>query len=76
LRKKAEQLEASVEKLQQRSEVLQMQLADSGIYQQQRKQELRQLLEEKGEIDAGLAETEEQWMQALEELEAAQQTSV
>jgi ATP-binding cassette subfamily F protein 3 len=76
LRKKAKQLEASVEKLQQRSEVLQMQLADSGIYQQQRKQELRQLLEEKGEIDAGLAETEEQWMQALEELEAAQQTSV
>ena len=74
LRKKAGQLEASVEKLQQRSEVLQMQLADSGIYQQQRKQELKQLLEEKGGIDAGLAETEEQWMQALEELEAAQQT--
>ncbi|MEA3302574.1 MAG: ATP-binding cassette domain-containing protein [Pseudomonadota bacterium] len=74
LRKKAEQLEASVEKLQQQSETLQMQLADSGIYQEQRKQELKQLLEEKGEIDAGLAETEEQWMQALEELEAAQQT--
>jgi ATP-binding cassette subfamily F protein 3 len=74
LKKKADQLEASVEKLQHRSEALEKQLADSGIYQEQRKQELKQLLEEKRGIDAGLIETEESWMQAMEELEAAQQT--
>ena len=74
LKKKAGKLEASVEKLQQQSEALEEQLADSGIYQEQRKQELKQLLEEKGGIDSELAETEERWMQALEELEAAQQT--
>ena len=74
LKKKADQLEASVEKLQQQSEALEKQLADSGIYQEQRKQELKQLLEEKRGIDAKLIETEERWMQAMEELEAAQQT--
>lgn len=74
LKKKTEKLEARVEKLQHQSEALEMQLADSGIYQEQRKQELRQLLEEKGGIDAELIETEEGWMQALEELEAAQQS--
>ncbi len=72
LKRKAEQLEARVEKLQQQSETLEQQLTDSDIYQEQRKQELRQLLEEKGAIDTELMETEERWMQALEELEAAQ----
>jgi len=75
LKRKAEQLEARVEKLQQQSETLEQQLTDSDLYQEQRKQELRQLLEEKGAIDTELMETEERWMQALEELEAAQQIS-
>jgi ATP-binding cassette subfamily F protein 3 len=72
LKKKADQLEGKVEKLQHQSDALERQLAESGIYQEQRKQELRQLLEEKGAIDSELTETEDAWMQALEALESAQ----
>jgi ATP-binding cassette subfamily F protein 3 len=74
LKKKADKLEEKVGELQLQSETLQKQLASSDLYREQRKQKLRQLLEEKGDIDSELMETEEAWMQALEELEAAQQS--
>ncbi len=73
LKKKSARLEARVEQLQYQSDTLEKQLADSDLYQEQRKQELRQLLEEKGGIDTELTKTEEAWMQALEALEAAEE---
>ena len=73
LKKKSARLEARVEQLQHQSDTLEKQLADNDLYQEQRKQELRQLLEEKGGIDTELTKTEEAWMQALEALEAAEE---
>ena len=73
LKKKSARLEARAEQLQHQSDTLEKQLADNDLYQEQRKQELRQLLEEKGGIDTELTKTEEAWMQALEALEAAEE---
>ena len=75
LKNRADELEAIVGQLQQRSEILQGRLADGELYQEQRKQELRELLQEQRELDSELMKSEEAWMAALEALEAAQQSS-
>jgi ATP-binding cassette, subfamily F, member 3 len=71
LKARADQLEAIVEQLQQRSDNLHGRLADDTLYQEQRKQELRELLQEQRRIDAKLMKSEEEWLAALEALEAA-----
>ncbi len=48
-------------------------LADGDLYSDDRKQQLKQLLEEKQANNAALGEAEEQWMEAMEAYEEARQ---
>ena len=73
LKKSVDRLEKQVEKLQLRNSELEALLADSDLYSDERKEQLRQLLEEKQSNDATLGEAEEQWMEAMEAYEEARQ---
>ncbi|MEJ2330725.1 MAG: ATP-binding cassette domain-containing protein [Gammaproteobacteria bacterium] len=71
LKKSVDRLEKQVETLQSRNSELEALLADSDLYSDERKEQLRRLLEEKQSNDATLGEAEEQWMEAMEAYEAA-----
>jgi ATP-binding cassette, subfamily F, member 3 len=71
LKKSVDRLEKQVETLQLRNSELEALLADSDLYSDERKEQLRRLLEEKQSNDATLGEAEEQWMEAMEAYEAA-----
>ena len=71
LKKAVDRLEKQVEKLQLRNSELEALLADSTLYADEHKEQLKQLLEEKQASDAALGEAEEQWMEALEAYEEA-----
>ncbi|MCJ8146826.1 ATP-binding cassette domain-containing protein [Acinetobacter sp. A3.8] len=74
LRKKMEQLEKSIEKSQAQLTTIENQLADSAIYDTDRKAELLQLMDQQTAHKASLAQDEEQLlelMMELEELEAS-----
>ena len=66
-------MEQRVGKLQQRNNELESLLADNGLYSDDRKDDLRRLLEEKRISDEALADAEEAWMEALEAYEEARQ---
>ncbi len=71
LTKAIEKTEAAMEKQQQALANLQEQLADTALYEADRKSNLADLLKREGEVKAALAELEESWMQQQEALEAA-----
>ena len=73
LKKSLDASEKRVEKLQQRNSELETLLADGDIYSDERKQQLKQLLDEKQANDTALAGAEEAWMEALEAYETARQ---
>ncbi len=72
LRKRLQQLEQKLEKLGQQAEQLEQQLADPGLYAEENKTRLRQILSEKAELDRALEQTEADWLEAGEALEQAQ----
>jgi ATP-binding cassette subfamily F protein 3 len=72
LKKKLQQLEKQMDKLGSQRDAIESQLAEPDIYNEDNKDKLKQLLQEKGETDTFLAEAEEQWLELSEELEAAQ----
>ncbi|MEQ1488905.1 MAG: ATP-binding cassette domain-containing protein, partial [Methylotenera sp.] len=67
--KKAEQL---VEKYHQQQQQLEQQLADADIYTDVAKGRLKQVLEQKLQVDKALQEAEESWLQAEQALEEAE----
>ena len=67
--KKAEQ---DVEKYHQQQRQLEQQLADPDIYADSEKARLKQLVEDKARVDKALAEAEMAWLEAEENLEAAE----
>jgi len=71
LRNRVRKLEQTMAKLSDRQQELEQALADTGLYTDARKAELRQLLEEKAQIDRKLTSAEEQWLEASETLEQA-----
>ncbi len=71
LRKELQALEKQLDTLQAKTEKLEQQLTDPAIYADEKKDELRELLQEKGKLDQALAETEERWLELSEELEQA-----
>jgi len=73
LRKELQTLEKRLDTLQQKKTALEQQLGDPDLYGDTRKDDLKALLQEKGKIDQGLAETEERWLELSEELEQAMQ---
>ena len=72
LRKKQQAAEKQMEKLQQQLDELENQLADTGLYEDSRKDELKTLLSKQAETKAKLDEIEMEWMTLTEELESAE----
>jgi ATP-binding cassette subfamily F protein 3 len=64
--------EAAVEKYHQQQRALEEQLADTGIYAEECKDKLKQLLAQKIQVDAALEAAEIVWMNAEEELQQAE----
>lgn len=73
LTNKLKSLESQMEKLQARLADVENQLGDSDIYDEKNKNKLRDLLAEQSKLQTQLEETEENWLQVSEELEAANQ---
>ena len=73
LRKKLKELEKKLDLLGQQQQVLEQQLAEPEIYSNEQKDKLKRLLAEKADVDRGLAETEEAWLEAGEAVDAAEQ---
>lgn len=72
LKNKALKLEKQLDKLQTQLADIEEQLADSDIYEAQNADKLQQLLKKQGAMKSELDDIEMQWMEALEELEAAE----
>ncbi|MDX1334368.1 MAG: ATP-binding cassette domain-containing protein [Gammaproteobacteria bacterium] len=62
--------DATMQKVNQRLEEIEKQLAQPEIYEEASKDQLQSLLKERGELGQTLQEAEESWMQSSEELEA------
>jgi len=62
--------DATMQRVNQRLEEIEKQLAQPEIYQEASKDQLQSLLEERGDLGQTLQEAEESWMQSSEELEA------
>ncbi len=61
--------EAAMEKYHQQQQALEQQLADPELYNDANKAQLKQLLSQKAEVDAGLQQAEQDWMAAEEQLQ-------
>ncbi len=72
LRRAVERCEQQMNALHTKQAQLEAALADTGLYSDERKDELQQLLRDKGDVDAQLETAEEAWMEAAEALESAQ----
>ena len=72
LKKEANKLEREVEALTEASETLQNRLADTDLYEESRKAELTELLQEQAKVAAALSDAETKWLEALEQLDQAQ----
>jgi len=72
LRNKIKKCETQMDTLSKDKEKIEQQLADNALYNDENKQKLKDLLEQQASISKTLAEVEEQWMEASEELEALQ----
>jgi len=72
LRDRVKRLEREMEKLQQQVREVEDKLADPGIYDDERKEELNGLLHDRAKLEAGLQETEELWLEKSSELEQLQ----
>jgi ATP-binding cassette subfamily F protein 3 len=69
LRKRVAALEKEMAQLNSAAERLDEQLGDTALYEEASKERLKEVLKEKGEVERRLAEVEEQWLEASEELE-------
>jgi ATP-binding cassette subfamily F protein 3 len=64
--------ETAVEKFHQQQRDLEEQLADPAIYAEEYKEQLKQLLSRKGQIDSALEQAEMDWLAAEENLQQAE----
>ncbi|MCP1416426.1 ATP-binding cassette subfamily F protein 3 [Pseudomonas laurylsulfativorans] len=71
-KREADKLEAELGRLHEKLTKIDASLGDSDIYEQARKNELRDLLAEQAKLKVREAELEEAWMEALELLESMQ----
>ncbi len=72
-RQVVEKLEAQLEKIQQQLLQIEDQLGDASLYEESSKDRLRKLLDQQAELSRQAADTEDQWLLASEELEAAEE---
>jgi len=73
LRDRLNRCEQALARLQQQQAELERTLADGELYNEQNKTRLREALLQQASVKQQLAEAEEQWMQAAEALEEAEQ---
>ena len=71
LRNKVKQLEKEMESTQKTLAKIEDRLADESLYDEARKSDLTDLLQQQGQMKSLLEETEEQWLEAQERLEDA-----
>lgn len=76
LKQTAERLEQRVIRLQKKLDDMDRTLADEALYQPQQKVQLAALVAEQGELRKTLNEQESAWLEALGELEQAEQTTI
>lgn len=69
---KLKNTEAKMEKVQQRLQELEAELADSKLYEDAQKNKLKELMQKQQKNQDELAKLETEWMQISEQLEAAQ----
>ena len=72
LKQKAEKLEKQLEQLQTSLQDIELRLSDSSVYEESAKEELKDLLTQQTIIKRQIDDAEEAWMEALEQLEAAE----
>ena len=72
LKRALDQSESTLEELQARKAKLETDLADTGVYEAHRKDDLQQLLRDKAAVDRALEDAEQAWLAAAEALERAQ----
>lgn len=72
LRNKVKKAETQMDKLGQNLSELELQLADTSLYTDQAKDELKQLLQQQADLKNALEQAETDWIEASEQLEAAQ----
>ncbi|MCG8415637.1 MAG: ATP-binding cassette domain-containing protein [Pseudomonadales bacterium] len=68
LRKQEKQLEKEIDKINVALKKIEEQLSDSGMYEDKNKAKLTEILQQQGELKSQLAETEEVWMEVMEQL--------
>lgn len=69
LRKKVQAAERQVDKWQTQLDDIEVKLADTGLYDAERKEELQQLLQQQVTLKKNLEQAEETWMELSEEYE-------
>ena len=69
LKQRVDRLEREMERLHKAQQTLEAQLAEPGIYQENSKESLKQLLAQKTDIDQALNRAESDWLSASEALE-------
>ncbi|MEX5441323.1 ATP-binding cassette domain-containing protein [Acinetobacter indicus] len=74
LRKKIEQCESQIEKIQPRLASIEKQLADSSLYEASRKEDLLKLMNEQTSLKATLEQAEETMLELMMELETLEQS--
>ena len=72
LKKELQKLERQMNELHEQQAALEQQLADTGLYEEGRKSELKALLADKSDVDRKLEATESHWLEIGEEIEAAE----
>ena len=73
LKKKVDKLESQLDNLQEKLAEVEEVLSDSSTYDASQKDRLKELLSQQAELMQSVNTTEEDWMMALEELEALEQ---
>ncbi|MFA9462018.1 ATP-binding cassette domain-containing protein [Thiohalorhabdus sp. Cl-TMA] len=72
LRDEIRKWEKEMDRLTRKKEELEQALANPGLYADENKERLRELLQQQGQVEKELGEAEEAWLEASERLEEAQ----
>jgi ATP-binding cassette, subfamily F, member 3 len=70
LKRKLEKLDKQIKKDKTELHKIELQLADSDIYEHAKKRELQELLKEQGKVKRNLFDVEEQWLDCQDQLES------
>lgn len=75
IQKQIKQLDQQMDKLHQQQTLMEQKLSDPTIYQEENKEKLSTLLNDKGQIDKQIDKMEDEWMHLSEQLETLMQNN-